>query len=65
MKKANEQLKLYKELYDPNKSSNTLMSVASEEDKESLKELFNRYENMDQDDINNQIESIKSIEAIN
>lgn len=64
MRKANEQLKLYKELYNPNldnfeNAPNKLLSVASEKDKEKLKEIFDKYENMNNDDIKNQINLVK------
>jgi hypothetical protein len=66
MRKSNEQLKLYKELYDPDKDllnenrPNMLLSVASERDKEKIKEVFNMYEKMDPDDVKKQIENLKS-----
>jgi len=64
LRKANEQLKLYKELYNPNldnfeNAPNKLLSVASEKDKEKLKEIFDKYENMNNDDIKNQINLVK------
>ena len=66
MRKANQQLKLYKELYDSNletyekaNSPNKLMSVASEKDKEKMKEIFKKYDNMDEEDIKSQINLVK------
>jgi len=64
LRKANEQLKLYKELYNTNldkyeNAPNKLLSVASEKDKEKLKEIFDKYENMNNDDIKSQINLVK------
>ncbi len=64
MRKANEQLKLYKELYNTNldnyeNAPNKLLSVASEKDKEKMKEIFDKYENMNNDDIKSQINLVK------
>lgn len=66
-RRATEQLNLYRELYNPdkdimNKTSgpNKLMSVASEKDKEKLREVFNDYDNMeDADEIKKQIAKVK------
>lgn len=38
---------------------NKLLSVASEKDKEKLKEIFDKYENMNNDDIKSQISLVK------
>lgn len=66
MRRSNEQLKMYKELYDPDKDvsdtskTNLLMSVASEADKDQIRQILNRYEHMDAEDIKNQIHNLKS-----
>ena len=57
-------MKLYKELYNTNldnfeNAPNKLLSVASEKDKEKLKEIFDKYENMNNDDIKSQINLVK------
>jgi hypothetical protein len=64
-RKANEQLKLFKELYNPEKeitsdSPKALLSVVSEKDKQELNSIFNKYDNMDQDEMKKQIELLKS-----
>lgn len=64
MRKANEQLKLYKELYSTNldnfeTSPNKLLSMASDKDKEKIQEIFDKYENMNKDDIKAQINLVK------
>jgi hypothetical protein len=64
-RKANEQLKLFKELYNPEKeitpdSPRALLNVVSESDKQELNKIFNKYENLDKDEIKKQIEVLKS-----
>ncbi len=65
-RKANEQLKLFKELYNPDNDINSgerptkLLGVLSDSDKDELKKVFNKYENMDNDEIQKQIEILKS-----
>mgnify|MGYP001810250831 CR=1 FL=1 len=61
-KKANEQLKIYKELYDPTndiEKRNRLYNAASEEDKAKLSNIFSKYDNMDKESIQNQIDKLK------
>lgn len=77
VRRATEQLNLYRELYNPDKDvmenknkekenishetsgPNKLLSMASEEDKTKLKEIFNEYDNMDADEIKKQISKVK------
>lgn len=69
VRRATEQLNLYRELYNPDKDvmdkseqngPNKLLSMASEEDKLQLKEIFNDYEKLeDADEIKNQIAKVK------
>mgnify|MGYP000122547552 CR=1 FL=1 len=65
-KKANEQLKLFKELYNPDNDVNNpdkpqkLLGVLSESDKDELRKVFNKYDNLDQDEIQKQIDLLKS-----
>jgi hypothetical protein len=61
IRKANEQLKNNKELYNPNmhenskeNSPNKLISIASDKDKEKIKEIFNKYDNLSEDELRTQ-----------
>ena len=65
LRRATEQLNLYREIYNPEnnfqkkESSNKLLSVASEEDKKKLKEIFDEYNLEDAEQIKNQIAKVK------
>lgn len=62
VRKANEQLRLYKQIYDPEKDvekSHRLLQAASSKDKEKIKEIFSKYENMDKEELENQIKKLK------
>lgn len=66
VRRANEQLKLYKELYNTeglqenNPRVNKLMKVASEEDKVKINEIFTKYEDLGDDEIKTQMDYVKS-----
>jgi hypothetical protein len=68
LRRASEQLNLYRELYNPDNDvmqkqsgPNKLLSVASNEDKEKLKTILNKYENLqDAEEVKKQIAKIKS-----
>ncbi len=68
LRRASEQLNLYRELYNPDNDlaqkqdgPNKLLSVASEEDKEKLKSILNKYGNLeDPEEIKKQIAKVKS-----
>ena len=57
-------MKVYRELYDPNEGSkekkNYLLGVASDEDKQKIRDIFDKYENMSTEEVNNQIDYIKT-----
>lgn len=62
-RKANEQLKVYREIYDPNndvEENNRLLNAASKEDKEKIKKIFEKYDDLDIDELEKQIEKLKS-----
>lgn len=63
LRRATEQLNLYREIYNPEnkpEAPNKLLSVASEEDKKKLKEIFNEYDNIeDAEEIKKQISKVK------
>jgi GTP-dependent phosphoenolpyruvate carboxykinase len=65
MRRASEQLNLYRELYNPekdvlDKGPSKLLSVASDEDKEKLKEIMQGYEKVeDPEEIKKQIAKVK------
>lgn len=62
VKKATEQLKIYKEIYntkDDLEDKHRLYLAASEDDKKKLKELFSKYDNMDKESIMKEIENKK------
>ncbi len=54
---------MYRELYDPKEGStskkNYLLNVASEEDKQKIKDIFDIYDNLSQEEVNNQMDYIK------
>ena len=65
MRRASEQLNLYRELYNPDNDiasgPSKLLSVASDEDKEKLKSILNKYDNLeDAEEIKKQIAKVKS-----
>jgi hypothetical protein len=65
MRRASEQLNLYRELYNPekdvlDKGPSKLLSVASDDDKEKLKEIMQGYEKVeDPEEIKKQIAKVK------
>jgi hypothetical protein len=62
VRKANEQLKMYRELYDPEndvETNNRLLSSASKEDKLKIKQVFKKYDEMDVESLEKQIQKIK------
>jgi hypothetical protein len=67
LRRASEQLNLYRELYNPENDvmqkqggPNKLLSVASDEDKQKLKNILNKYENLeDAEEVKKQIAKIK------
>jgi len=67
VRRATEQLNLYKELYNPDKDimemsngPNKLMSMASETDKEKIREMFGEYSKLEEaDEIKKQIAKVK------
>jgi len=66
LRRATEQLNLYREIYNPENSinkkdgPNKLLSVASEEDKKKIKEIFNEYDQLeDAEQIKKQIAKVK------
>lgn len=62
VKKANQQLRLYREIYDPIndiEKSSRLIDAASTEDKTKLKEIFKKYEEMDETLIEEEIIRLK------
>jgi hypothetical protein len=67
LRRASEQLNLYRELYNPEKDvlekqngPNKLLSVASDDDKLKLKEIFNQYDKIeDPEEIKKQIAKVK------
>ena len=63
VKKANEQLRLYKEIYNPEKDvekSHRLIQAASEKDKEKIKEIFAKYDNLDKQSLEKEIKKLKN-----
>lgn len=68
LRRASQQLNIYRELYDPENDlkdrqsgPSKLLSVASEEDKLKMKNIFKKYENLnDADEIKKQISNLKT-----
>ncbi len=50
-------------MYDPKEGSkskvNYLLNVASEEDKQKIKDIFDKYDNLSEEEVNNQMDYIK------
>jgi hypothetical protein len=62
VRKANEQLKMYRELYDPENDveiNSRLLNSASKEDKAKIKQVFQKYDEMDIESLEKQIQKIK------
>ena len=62
VRKANEQLRIYKELYNPKSDvevNNRLLNAASKEDKALIKEIFSKYESLDKEGLEKEIKKIK------
>ena len=67
LRRSTEQLNLYRQLYNPDKDlmdnangPNKLLSVASEKDKQQLREVLSEYDKLnDADEIKKEIEKIK------
>lgn len=62
VRKANEQLRLYKQIYDPERDvekSHRLLQAASSKDKEKIKEIFSKYDSMDKEEIEKEIKKLK------
>lgn len=60
--KANEQLKIYKEIYDPVNDvevNSRLLNAASPEDKSKIKQIFQKYEEMDINALEKEIKKLK------
>lgn len=63
VRRANEQLKIYRQIYNPDNdldANHRLYNAASEEDKSKIKELFKKYDNMDKESIEKQIKTLKT-----
>lgn len=62
VRKANEQLKIYREIYDPDNDvevNNRLLNAASIEDKAKIKKIFKKYDDMDQESLEKEINKLK------